>query len=218
MELPKNEGGNFTPAPAGTHAARCVRFIDMGSHEQVYQGESKGLKRLVLLTFELPTEMMEATDDLPERPFTISKRYTWSMHEKSNLRHDLESWRGKKFNDSDLGPGGFNVKNLLGVPATITITHDERDGRVYTNIASIGSPMKGMQTPDQISPSVYVSLQKDLFDQEAFDQLHENLQEKLKATPEWQKLTGEKSPSMAPDYSGREQPPHHADLDDEISF
>lgn len=220
MNLPKNEGGNFTPAPAGTFAARCIRFVDMGSHEQVYQGESKGLKRLVLLTFELPTELMEATDDLPERPFTISKRYTWSMHEKSNLRGDLESWRGKKFDENkDFGEGGFNVKKLLGVPATITITHDEKDGKTYTNISAIGGAMKGMETPPQINPSVYVALTNEDFSQAEFDQLHENLRGKIFESPEYRALFGE---GQTDHSDNSENPnPNASDndvLDDEIPF
>lgn len=219
MELPKNEGGSFTPCPAGTHAARCIRFVDMGSHEQVFQGESKGLKRLVLLTFELPTELMDADENNIQKPFTISKRYTWSMHEKSNLRGDLESWRGKKFDDkTDLGEGGFNVKNLLGVPATITVTHDEKDGKTYTNISAIGGAMKGMNMPDQINPSVYVALQKELFNPTEFDSLHENLRGKIVESPEYRALFSD-APQASPEHNEGNPPPVGDDIiDDEIPF
>src|SRR5690606_27792591 len=108
-----------------------------GSHEQVFQGESKGLKRLIMIGFELPTELMQE-GEYAGKPFSIHKRYNWSTHEKSNMRKDLESWRGKRFDDSDFGPGGFDVKNLLGVPCTLNIVHETRDGRTYANISSIG--------------------------------------------------------------------------------
>lgn len=184
MHLPKNEGGNFEQTPAGTFMASCHRFIDMGSHEQTYQGESKGLKRLVMIGFELPTEAME-----DGRPFTIHKRYTWSTHEKSNMRKDLESWRGARFNDSDFGPDGFDVRRLLGVPATLTIVHSESDGKNYSNIASIGKAMKGVPLPDAINPPVYLSLERDRFEGNVFDGLSEKLKEFIRDTPEFRALS-----------------------------
>lgn len=207
MHLPKNEGGNFEPAPAGTFIARCYRFIDMGSHEQTFQGESTGLKRLVMIGFELPTELM-TTGDNAGRPFTVSKRYTWSTHEKSNMRKDLESWRGKKFNDSDFGPGGFDVRNLLGVPATLSITHSEKDGKTYTNITGIGPAMKGVTIPPQVNQSVYLSLEKEFFDGNVFDGLHEKLKDFIRETPEYRRLT-EKRQSYG-EVSGSS---YHAPLD-----
>ena len=190
MHLPKNEGGNFEQTPAGTFIARCHRFIDLGSHEQTYQGENKGLKRLVMIGFELPTETME-----DGRPFTIHKRYTWSTHEKANMRKDLESWRGAKFNDHDFGPDGFDVRNLLGVPATLTIVHSENDGKNYSNIASIGKAMKGITIPDQINASVYLSLEADGFDREVFEGLSDKLKAFIAESPEYGRLFGAKSKS-----------------------
>lgn len=185
MELPKNEGGNFEQTPTGTFIARCYRFIDLGSHEQTYQGESKGLKRLVMIGFELPTELM-SEGEWAGRPFTISKRYTWSTHEKANMRKDLESWRGRKFNDTDFGPGGFDVRNLLGVPATLTIVHSEHDGKNYSNIASIGTAMKGVAIPPAVNPPVYVSLDPTRFDRQAFDNLSDKLKAFIALSPEYQ--------------------------------
>lgn len=196
MELPKSEGGNFEPPPAGTFIARCYRFIDLGSHEQNYLGESKGLKRLVLIGFELPTESV-TEGDYAGRPFTINKRYRWSTHEKANMRKDLESWRGRKFNDSDFGPGGFNVKNLLGVPATLTIVHSEKEGSTYANIASIGTAMKGVPVPPQVNNSVYLALDPASFDRNVFEGLSEKLQNTIKDSPEYRAIVGGKKPRYA---------------------
>lgn len=185
MHLPKNEGGNFELVPAGTFMARCYRFIDLGSHEQTFNGESKGLKRLVMIGFELPTEMM--ADD---RPFSIHKRYTWSTHEKATMRKDLESWRGAKFNDSDFGPGGFDVRNLLGVPCTLTIVHNEKGNETFANIASIGKAMKGVTVPNAINKPAYLSLEHTEFDREVFNGLSEKLQKFIAESPEYQSLVG----------------------------
>jgi hypothetical protein len=183
MYLPKSEGGNFELVPAGTFIARCYRFIDLGSHEQNFQGESKGLKRLVMIGFELPTETME-----DGRPFSIHKRYTWSMHEKSGLRKDLESWRGMKFSDADFGPGGFNVRNLLGKTCTINIVHSEKNNDTFANIASIGKAMKGVAVPEAINPPVYFTLEPDEYEPHVLDSLSDKLKEFIRDTPEYRNL------------------------------
>lgn len=231
MHLPKNEGGNFEQTPAGTFIARCYRFIDLGSHEQTYQGESKGLKRLVMIGFELPTELMQE-GEWAGKPFSIHKRYTWSTHEKATMRKDLESWRGKKFNDADFGPGGFDVRNLLGVPATLTVVHSENGERVYSNIASIGQPMRGVPIPDQVNQSVYLSLEKEHFDGNVFDSLSDKLKDFIRETPEYRRLTGASrsyasvkgsgysgQPSIDPNREMEAAGPREfAPLDDEVPF
>jgi len=219
MHLPKNEGGNFEQTPAGTFVARCYRFIDLGSHEQTYQGESKGLKRLVMIGFELPTELM-SEGEWAGKPFSIRKRYTWSTHEKANMRKDLESWRGAKFNDNDFGPDGFDVRNLLGVPATLTIVHSENDGKNYSNIASIGKAMKGLTIPDQINASVYLSLESDSFDREVFEGLSDKLKAFIGESPEYARLIGgkPKSNGYADQSGGTQRRETERELDDEIPF
>ena len=194
MHLPENNGGDFELTPDGTFPARCYRFIDMGSHEQTFQGESKGLKRLVMITFELPTELMK-----DGRPFSIGKRYTWSMHEKATLRKDLEAWRGQRFQQSDFGPGGFDVKNLLGKTATLTVMHTEREGTTYANIASVSKAMKGVTIPEQVNPSTFLSLDHTEFDRNVFQGLSEKLQKFIGESPEYQSLFngGPKSQAMA---------------------
>lgn len=200
--LPKSEGGNFEQTPAGTFMARCYRFLDLGSHEQTFQGESKGLKRLVMVGFELAGETME-----DGRPFTIHKRYTWSTHEKATMRKDLESWRGAKFNDSDFGPGGFDVRKLLGVPATLNIVHSERDGSSYSNIAGIGKAMKGFQMPEPVNPQVFLSLEPQLFDREIYDGLSEKLRAFIAESPEFQALVNPKQTYASAKGSNGHQAP-----------
>lgn len=210
MHLPKDEGTSFEPCPAGTHAARCVGFIDLGSHLQEYAGEAKGLRRLILLTFEIPGERR---DD--GKPFLISKRYTWSVHEKSNLRKDLESWRSKRFVETDFGPGGFDIRNVLDKPCTITVNHTEKEGKTYTNIASIGAAMKGVVMPERETDITYVALVSDLFDQEAYDGLSDRMKEMIGKSPEWEALRrpAPAGQSYREASGGRSAPPPNNDDD-----
>lgn len=218
MYIPKDESPKFDPCPQGTHSARCFRFIDLGSHEQTFQGESKGLKRLVMLSFEIPGERMN-----DGRPFTISKRYNWSMHEKSTLRKHLEAWRGQKFKDTDFGPGGFDIRNVLGKTCTLTVVHNERDGDTYANIDSIGAPMKGVTLPEQENPTIYVALDAAFFDRAQYDTLSDKLKEFIHRSPEWGRLqdpgasyAAQKGNADAPRYDEHNPPP--ISDDDAVSY
>jgi len=65
------------------------------------------------------------------------------LHEKSALRKDLESWRGKKFTrDEEMG---FDIERLIGVNCLLNITHNEVGDRTYANIVSIMPLAKGMR-------------------------------------------------------------------------
>lgn len=193
MKLPKpNEGGNFDPPPAGTHLGVCYRLIDMGTHTTNFAGQSK-TARLVMLSWELPDEMM---DD--GRPFAISKRYSFSMHEKATLRKDLESWRGKAFVAEDFeGPNAFDMKRLLGVGAMLSVTHDTKEGRTYANVASVGKLMKGMTAPPLKNERCYISLDPAEFDRAAYDKLSDGMKAKIAESPEFKALTAQPAPAAA---------------------
>ena len=122
MYLPAPNESNFMPVPAGTHLGICYRVIDLGTQSTTFKGEQKQAHK-VLISWEIPEEKME-----DGRPFMISQSYTWSMHEKSNLRKALEAWRGMAFTERDFGPNGFDIKNVLGKACTLSIVHTSKDG------------------------------------------------------------------------------------------
>lgn len=182
MFLPKpSESGSFELSPAGTFTAICYRFIDRGTQKSEYMGEAK-TRREVMLTWELCNEFM--TDG---RPFSASKTYTWSMHEKATLRKDLEAWRGRNFTDDDFdGPNAFNTKKLIGAPCTLTITHETKpNGNTYAKVTSIGKVIKGMAVPEMINSPVYLALVREEFEPTAFAGLSDKLREIIGASPEY---------------------------------
>ena len=204
MFIPKpNETTDFVPPPAGTHLAVCYRFIDLGTQETEFNGQKKH-QRKVLVGWELPDEMME-----DGKPFIIQKRYTWSMSEKANLRADLESWRGKSFEDKDFGPGGFNIKNVLGKPCVLTIVHDTKNGKTYANIAAVGKPMKGMTAPEPTNPVTYFSLED--YSESVYAGLSEGLKGVIAKSPEYQKIVHGHVGEDLPEQRGD-------DLDDAVPF
>lgn len=208
------QGAAYAPPPAGAHRAICYRFIDLGTQKVEYQGDVKR-QRKVMLSFELVDEMdtFEIDGKRVEAPFTVHQRFTWSMHEKGKLRPFLEAWRGRAFTDADLGPTGFDAKNLVGVPCLINVLHATRDGRTYANISGVSPlPVKlKADMPDLHNARCYVSLEESRWDAEAFDTLSERIQETIRQSPEFMSLHGVKVDKPVENFS-------RDDMDDEIPF
>lgn len=179
-------GGSFTPAPEGTHLARCVRVVDMGTQpgSQMYPTP----KHRVQFVWELPHEQTEYEGKT--EPSFVIKRYTMSLHEKASLRHDLESWRGRQFTADELS--GFELKKVLGAPCMISIVHS--DDHKYANIKAVTACPKGMDVPDQHHPSVYFEIEDGA--SEAFQKFSPKMQEAIRQAPEWK---GPSDPDTAPD-------------------
>ena len=186
-------GGDFTPPPEGTHPARCYRVVDLGTQQVEWMGTTKQQHK-ILVSWELPTELMEDAG----LPFTIHERYTLSSSEKSNLRPMLEGWRGKKFEDSDFGEGGFHMRKLIGVPCLLTLVHSINNGKTYANVRGVVKPPKGMEVPTQINPSAFVSLDPEEFDQAAYDTLSDNLKQTIFKSPQYQQILNPVSAVQAP--------------------
>lgn len=185
MYLPTpSEGGNFTPPPSGTFPAICYRLIDLGTQETVYQGEKKH-QRKISISWEIADPETKMEDG---RPFTISQRYTFSMHEKATLRRHLESWRGAAFVESDFGPGGFNLRNILGKPCFLPIVHKTTGENTYANIAGVMKLPKGFPIGKATNEILYLSLEPDDFDSAALAKLSERLQETIRSSPEYKQL------------------------------
>lgn len=195
-------GGDFTPAPEGTHAARCVRVIDLGTQPGSAQYPAE--KHKVLLGWELPEELREYEGE--QSPFLVMKRYTMSLHEKAGLRHDLESWRGKKFTPEELD--GFDLKNIAGVPCMITITHAQKETKTYANIQAVTAPPKGLTVAEAVNPIVYYQIEDGA--SPAFGKFSDGLQATIRAAPEWQ---GPADPDQRP---GSDSDPGFGD--DDIPF
>lgn len=182
MYLPQPTESNFSPVPAGTHLGICYRVIDLGTQTSNFNGETKQAHK-VLISWEIPDELM---DD--GRPFSISQSYTWSMHEKATLRKSLEAWRGLAFTDNDFGPGGFDIKNIIGKACTLSVIHKPSDGNTFANVSSIGKVMKGVSVPAPTNTPLYVWLHPSRWDAAAFSQLSAKLQHKIMASPEYMEL------------------------------
>lgn len=164
--------GSFEIVPEGTYIGRCFKIIDLGTQTSEWQGEKKQQKK-VLVCWELLDDEVRMDDG---RPFSVAKKYTASLHEKAQLRKDLEAWRGKKFTDEELE--GFDLKNVMGVYCMIQVVHST-DGQ-YANINAI---MSTKEKPVAVNPNVYFDVSEP--DMEVFDSLSDRLKEQITVAPEW---------------------------------
>lgn len=192
-----NSAQTFAPVPAGTYAARCYSMIHIGTVTEDYMGESKELNK-VRITWELPTELKVFKEENGEQPYSVSKEFTLSMHEKANLRKFLESWRGKGFTDEEVK--SFDVAKLLGKSCLISIIHKtSKQGNPYAVISSCSTLPKGMICPDQINPSFEFSWEN--FDQDKFDNLPDWLKDKMKTSNQYKLFIQPEHTETSGEYS-----------------
>lgn len=206
--IPKPGESTFLPPPSGTHPAVCYRVLDLGTQDTNFQGQQKKTHR-IMLTWELMCEE-RMTDG---RPFSMSKSYTWSMHEKATLRKDLESWRGKAFADGDFHPEtGFRIEKLIGVPCLLTVVHETRNDTLIANVKAVSKLPKQMQASHAENDHVFLWLSLGEFDRAVFERLSPRLQETIRKSPEYHSVLAGK------EVTGPQFDPGRSDDDEEIPF
>lgn len=172
--------------PSGNYVARCFSMIEIGTVNESYMGEPK-LLRKVRISWELPTETKVFDPAKGPQPLVISKEYTLSMNEKSNLRKMLASWRGKDFTEDEAK--SFDITKLLGKPCMLNIIHKPSQSdptKVYENISGITTIPKGMTVPDQVNANQ--ELYYENFDENVFNSLPDFLKDKMKGSLEYQAM------------------------------
>jgi hypothetical protein len=205
----KGGGGDFTPAPAGTHVARCVRLIDLGTHHGEWQG-TPTVRNQVYIGWELPNELDSFNDKM--QPYVVGMFATNSLNEKSKLRPLLEAWRGRAFSVEELMK--FDLVNILGQPCLLTVVHEVKDGKTKAKVLGAGKLVKGMECPPQVNPSQQFWI--DEFDPAVFESLPEGFQRIIKESDEYKQRMMPKKPAVDDNYPDEAQ--RQPDPDDDIPF
>lgn len=175
-------GSNYEPIAQGNYVARCYSMIHIGTVDETVQGVLKHLNK-VRISWELPTELKVFKEENGEQPQVISKEFTLSMHEKSNLRAVLKNWRGKDFTEDEAKE--FDIEKLIGAPCMLNITHKtSKDGsKVYAEIGSVSTMPKGLTCPEQINPSFVFTY--EIFNEEIFNRLPDFMRNKMITSDEY---------------------------------
>lgn len=188
-------GTDFEMTPAGVHIARCYRLIDLGTQTTEYQGQTKKQHK-AMFGWELLGDDKMADG----RPYSVSKRYTVSLHEKAQLRKDLEAWRGKTFSPEE--EAAFDLSKVINAYCMLNIVHEVgKNGNEYANIASIMPLPKGMPKPEGVNDIQVFDI--DNPDMELFNSFSDKLKATIMSAPEW----GQVKPTDA-----------FADMENDIDF
>ena len=177
MPIAKESGGSFVPLPPGSHIARCIGVVSLGTQpSNIYAATYK-----VMLTWEVPGEQIKVADG-KTMPSIINKEYTLSLGKKSNLRKDLEGWRGREFTPEELK--GFEVERILDQVCMLSVIHKQsQTGNVRATITGISRLPKGVVCPARAHELVHYEIEwgKD----ERFNKLPEWIRKKIEVCEEW---------------------------------
>jgi len=170
----------FKIAPAGSHLARLYRIIGLGTQKTEWQGKVNMLPK-VKFFWELHGDDLKIED----KPLIQTRNYTLSLGEKSSLRKDLESWRGKSFTDDELR--GFDISKLLDKWCMVTIQHRvANNGNTYADCVAV-TPVPSVVVkagfPQGVNPCVLFDINK--FDQSIFDSLSQGLKDQIMLSAEY---------------------------------
>lgn len=155
MLLAKDNSLDRELIPAGNMVARCYMVADCGTQVTKFTHETTGLpvkQHQVVIAWEFPAELMK-----DGRPFARPETYTLALGEKANLRKILDSWLGRPITDEERKEG-FDLKQLLGKPCMVNIIHKADKGRIFANIASVGTVPRGMTVPEPVNKPLYFEI------------------------------------------------------------
>lgn len=180
-------GSNFKRVPSGAFIGRCYSLIDLGTQHTDGQYGPKDQHK-IQIGWELFGEDDDGNPltvefDGRTMPMTIKKSYTVSLHEKSGLRRDLASWRGRDFTDEEAK--AFDISKLLGAYCMVNVTTSENNGKTYSNVAGLTKLPTALKDskPSPVHGNILFDL--DNPDMALFEGFHEKLQEAIKKAPEW---------------------------------
>lgn len=169
-----------TMIPEGSHAARCYSVVDLGTHDETWQGKARK-RRKVTLGFEFPGHTHVFAEEEGPKPLGKLKTYTNSLSEKAVLRKNLQSWRGRSFTQKELA--GFDLATVAGHGAMVGIVHITKDNGDKTDVIdSIVKPPEGMAIPDKVNEPYTYSIDEH---PKNWDRLSKWAQGQIQASDEW---------------------------------
>lgn len=138
----ESSGEQFSDCPIGVAPAIACDVVDLGEVKTPFKhdkgpkaGQDKWAHQIAIV-FQVDAEEVDEatgeatpvrrTDGLMHR---LSKYYTLSLSELSNLRKDLDRWRGKAFTDDELS-NGWDVENVIGAQCRLNIMLSDK-GKPY---------------------------------------------------------------------------------------
>ena len=107
FEMTGKTTSDFEQPQTGMVSAVCINVVDGRYVKTTYMGQDKGYQRKIFILWEIAQRIKEG--QFAGQHMVITKEYTFAVGEKANLRIDLESWRGKKFEERKNADGTVSL-------------------------------------------------------------------------------------------------------------
>lgn len=182
-EFYAEEATTYELAPEGTHLARAVGLVNLGTQKQEFQGKPGKDRKKIMITWELPEELRVFSDDNGEQPFLVSNIYSLVVSDKSTYKLHMESWTKGRIDTR------FNPASMIGKPCLINITHKPSVNdptKMKAKVTSVSPLMKNQVCPDRISPIKILSFGN--WDEDLFNEQSEWVKKQIEASPEYRNL------------------------------
>lgn len=176
MKIKDRAKPKIPPVEAGVYMAVCIGFIDLGEQ---YSEKFKSYSNKGMYVWELPGETVEI--DGEQKPRQLSKEFTISASNKSNLRKFIESWNSKSYSDDEFMD--FDLFDQIGKPCQLNVVLNET--KEYSNVDNLMPIPKGFPAPSTATP--YIKWDMENWDEEVFNTIPEWIQEKIKKSTQFQK-------------------------------
>lgn len=149
--IAKREGNSNIPKlENGVYTAISSMLIDIGPQKSTLDNN---IRRKFIMIWNIVGEFIEVNNE--KLPRVMSKEYTLSLNEKSNLTKDLQAWRGKAFSEEELQ--GFDILTVMNKPCQLQIINEEKNGKTYNNISAIMAMPKGMTVEPLEETTVFIT-------------------------------------------------------------
>lgn len=177
MKIKDRAKPKVPPVEAGVYMAVCIGFVDLGEQ---YSEKFKNYSYKGMYIWELPGETIEI--DGEQKPRQLSKEFTISASNKSNLRKFIETWNSKTYSDEDFME--FDVFEQVGKPCQLNVVLNET--KEYANVDNLMPIPKGFPAPT--TTTEHIKWDMDAWNDDVFEKLPEWIQEKIKKSTQFQKL------------------------------
>lgn len=201
---PKQESKPRVLPPQGTHIARVIRLIELGTQKVEWKGEEKEQYK-IWLDFELVDKTHVFKEGEDPKPFVVGSKLTFSMGSKANLRKIVEGIIGVSLLDHEAE--AFDIEQLLGKACLVNIKNVTKNDKTYTNIETTTPLMEGMTAREAFNPITKLTFTS--WSEEIFESLPNFLKDQITASPQFKRMKNPKpvqkaKPDLTPNNPSEE--------------
>lgn len=162
--------------PRGTHVARCVAVVDLGTAPDTYD-EKTTVKRKLSLTWEFPKQLIEK--DGETFPMQLSRTFTASLFKESAFRGIIDPWLAPTADEIK----NFNPSILAGKECLVSVIHEtKQSGDTVDKVSSVSSLPDGTNVPETGTEPWEYDPEKPTVN---FDRLREWQQKRVRTSEEY---------------------------------